>query len=310
MKDAVPAKIIYILGGGHSGSTLLDLILGSADEAFSVGELMYVDHYKGYKTEKFHRLVKGRLCTCGEHFDECPFWSKVVFDGEDNVEKHENLSESFRILINILNPLERWAQARFRISPNRQTYDKIVEQARSIKPDVRFIVDSSKDPRRLYELIQDPEIGPENLQVIHLIRDGRGYIYSYQKPERLEDGRNLRGTIDCLIEWIIVNILSRRIVKKYKLNAFTLSYDRFAEEPDAYLGRLGKFLGIDLEAETALKRIEKTVYHNVHGNPIRRRKIESIRRDTKWESFFSPVKKFFLTVVLHPFNRRWVYPRD
>lgn len=308
--DDQPAKIIYILGGGHSGSTLLDLILGSTPESFSVGELMYVDFYKGYKTVKRFRLVRGRLCTCGEHFDECEFWSNVKFESTDNVAKHETLGESFRILFNIMNPFERWMKARFQLSPNRDVYGRILNQAREFKPRVRYIVDSSKDPRRLYELLNDPDIGPEKLAIIHLIRDGRGYVYSYQKPQRLEGGRELRSTLPCVFEWIVVNIISRRIIRKYKLNAFTLSYDRFAENPDEYLGRLGQYLGFDLETESALKAIEETVYHNVHGNPIRRRRIEAIRRDTAWESFFSPIKKFLLTVVFYPFNRRWVYSRD
>jgi hypothetical protein len=308
--DDQPAKIIYILGGGHSGSTLLDLILGSTEQSFSVGELMYVDFYKGYKNVKSFRLVRGRLCTCGEHFDECAFWSNVKFDDTDNVAKHETLTESLRILFNIMNPFEHWMKAKFRLSPNREVYGKILAKAREFKPQVRYIVDSSKDPRRLYELLNDPDIGPEKLAVIHLIRDGRGYIYSYQKPQRLKGGRELRSTLPCLFEWIVVNIISRRIIRKYKLEAFTLSYDRFADQPDEHLHRLGEYLGFDLETKTALQAIEQTVYHNVHGNPIRRRKIEAIRRDTKWESFFSPVKKFLLTVVLYPFNRRWVYSRD
>lgn len=308
--DAEPAKIIYILGGGHSGSTLLDLILGSSDQAFSVGELIYVDFYKGYKTEKSHRLVRGRVCTCEEHFDECPFWSNVEFDQTDNVAKHETLSESLRILVNIINPLERWMKMGFRIGPNRVVYSRILRQALTIKPDVRFIVDSSKDPRRLYELIHDPEIGPKKLAVIHLVRDGRAYIYSHQKAERLEAGRDRRGTIECLVEWIIINILSRRLIRKYKLSAFTLSYDRFAERPNGNLKKLGEFLGFDIFADIALQRIEKTVYHNVHGNPMRHRRIEAIRRDLAWMRFFSPAKKIMLTVILYPFNRRWVYPRD
>ena len=59
-----------------------------------------------------------------------------------------------------------------------------------------------------------------------------------------------------------------------------------------------------------LQRVEQTVYHNVHGNPMRRRKIDAIRRDTTWKEEFSAAKKFFLTVILYPFNRRWVYSRD
>ena len=31
-------KIIYIAGGGHSGSTLLSMIIGTSKEVFSLGE--------------------------------------------------------------------------------------------------------------------------------------------------------------------------------------------------------------------------------------------------------------------------------
>jgi len=304
--DAGPEKIIYILGGGHSGSTLLDLILGSTEQAFSVGELMFLDYYKGYK---FRHLAYGRVCSCEENFDDCPFWSTIDFDRKDNISKHDTLGESLRILFNILNPFERWSKLRFHIGPNREIYRRIIEESRRLKPDVRFIIDSSKDPRRLYELIQDPGIGPDNLTVIHLIRDGRGYIYSYQKSLRKDIGRKVRSTIVYLAEWIGLNVLSRLLIRKYKLTAFTLSYDRFAEDPTKSLEKLGEFLGFDLDGDSVLARIERTVYHNVHGNPMRRGKIEAIRRDVGWVTDFSPVKRFMLTVALYPFNRRWVYSR-
>ena len=38
-------KIIYIVGVGHSGSTLLDRIIGSANNVFSVGALWDVENF-------------------------------------------------------------------------------------------------------------------------------------------------------------------------------------------------------------------------------------------------------------------------
>jgi hypothetical protein len=301
-----PEKIIYILGGGHSGSTLLDLILGSTGHAFSVGEFMFLDYYKGYKARE---LARGRVCTCGEHFDACPFWSKIEFASKDNISKHDTFGESARILANVLNPFERWFRFRFHIGFNRDVYERVFDESRKLKPNNRFIVDSSKDPRRLYELIQDPDIGPDRLAVVHLIRDGRGYVYSYQKALRVDFGVKVRSTIVCLAEWIGINLFSRILIHKYNLAAYTLSYDQFAEDPTSSLDKLGEFLGIDLDGDKVLARIEKSVYHNVHGNPMRRRKIAAIRRDSAWVTNFSPVKRFVLSVVLYPFNRRWVYSR-
>jgi hypothetical protein len=312
--SAGPEKIIYILGGGHSGSTLLDMVMGSTDQSFSVGELMYFDYYKGYKHEKLYRLVDGRLCTCDEQMDDCPIWSKINFDQKDNVQKHESLGDSLKIMLNLLNPFERWIRFGIETGKNREVYKRIFEEASLQKPKLRYIVDSSKDPRRLYELIKDPNIGPEKLAVIHLIRDGRGYIYSYQKTERTKDGRErsgreLRSTWVCLVEWIVVNLISRRLLRKYKIDAYTMSYDRFAENPEQTLGEIGDYLGYDLGADTIIDRINATTYHNIHGNPIRQGKIDGIRRDVKWRTFFSPVKRAVLSIILYPFNRRWVYPR-
>ncbi len=302
-------KIIYILGGGHSGSTLLDMILGSTDESFSVGELMYFDYYKGYKHENLHRLVDGRLCTCEKLIDECPIWSQINFEHTDNVPKHESAGDSIKILLNLINPFEKWAKFKIAYGRNREVYSRVFSEAQKSKPKLRFIVDSSKDPRRLYELVNDTNIGPENLAVIHLVRDGRGYIYSYQKGERLEVGRALRGTLVCMLEWIVVNLISVLLIKKHRLNAFSMSYDRFAEDPNSSLVKLGEFLNLDIGVDSVIERINSSVYHNLHGNPIRQRQITSIRRDVKWRTFFSPLKRVLLTVILYPFNRVWVYPK-
>ena len=40
---------------------MLDLILGSIDEVFSVGELAYLDTYKGFKLRNAYKLARGRM---------------------------------------------------------------------------------------------------------------------------------------------------------------------------------------------------------------------------------------------------------
>ena len=56
---------LYIAVRGHSDSTMLDGMLGNADGVESVGELgSGMGRYKA-------------LCSCGETFDDCPFWSGV-----------------------------------------------------------------------------------------------------------------------------------------------------------------------------------------------------------------------------------------
>lgn len=62
-------KVIFILGTGHCGSTLVDLILGSHSHAFSLGEMRYAPRQL-YGSINQHREL------CGICDSECPFWSR------------------------------------------------------------------------------------------------------------------------------------------------------------------------------------------------------------------------------------------
>lgn len=73
MTHRSPVKGVMICGAGHSGSTLLGLILGRAGDAFYVGE--------GAKIRYLHDLnkpLRKRACkVCG---DDCPVWSDFHWD--------------------------------------------------------------------------------------------------------------------------------------------------------------------------------------------------------------------------------------
>jgi hypothetical protein len=62
-------KVIFILGSGHSGSTLLDLMLGAHKLAFSAGELSKLWGYSGPDVKK--------TCACGQRIADCDFWNEV-----------------------------------------------------------------------------------------------------------------------------------------------------------------------------------------------------------------------------------------
>ncbi len=68
-------KSLFICGAGHSGSTLLGMVLGGAAGAFYIGE--------GAKARYLHDLnkpLRKRACKiCGE---ACPVWSDFQWDGE------------------------------------------------------------------------------------------------------------------------------------------------------------------------------------------------------------------------------------
>jgi len=77
--------VLYIIGEGRSGSTLLDMLLGQVDGFESVGELRFV-WSRGKRDNQ--------RCGCGEDFNSCHHWNKVVkrFDQLSNDFTHDELA--------------------------------------------------------------------------------------------------------------------------------------------------------------------------------------------------------------------------
>ena len=65
---AAPVRVVYIMGYGRSGSTVLDTVLGNVDGVESVGELANVAR-SGWRGEE--------PCACGRLARDCSFWSSV-----------------------------------------------------------------------------------------------------------------------------------------------------------------------------------------------------------------------------------------
>lgn len=93
-------RLLFIIGEGHSGSTILDTILSSHSQIFGVGEVYALA-----------RTVKtGELCCCGEPVESCEFWSKIRFD-----EKwREKLGLIPRLYFSMLSPFG-WLNVLYKI---------------------------------------------------------------------------------------------------------------------------------------------------------------------------------------------------
>lgn len=67
-------SIIYISGEGHSGTTLLDIILGSQENSFSAGELIFLQE-KGIENSEY--------CSCGTPVPGCAVWREIIAKWRD-----------------------------------------------------------------------------------------------------------------------------------------------------------------------------------------------------------------------------------
>ena len=170
-------KVIYIMGAGHIGSTILDILLGAHPNIEGVGEVSKL-HRSGWLCHDKRR------CACGLSVNECPYWPKVRrtwadIVGGDEVARHVYLQKRFE---RSRSAWPRLVCNSFAVSANFIEYIYHVEalyQAIKLIGGKAAVVDSSLTPRRAYALTLSHKI---DLRLIHLVRDGRGCIWSLMRP--------------------------------------------------------------------------------------------------------------------------------
>src|SRR5690554_1676561 len=78
-------NIVFIAGAGHSGSTLLNIILGAFPNTVSVGEIDKIIHSKTRERFMERYIVREKYpCSCGVNPGKCPFWSDFTYYMEKN----------------------------------------------------------------------------------------------------------------------------------------------------------------------------------------------------------------------------------
>ncbi len=86
------SKVIYIAGLGHSGSTMLDMSLGTLPGVVGLGEL------KSIMDEHSRNRHYTSVCSCGEKADDCVVWKEVPRLLEGKNDDPEKLEAVFDLL--------------------------------------------------------------------------------------------------------------------------------------------------------------------------------------------------------------------
>ena len=173
-----PMKVVYIVGVGRSGSTLLERTLGAIPGFINAGELNAI----------FSRVsVQDQRCGCGEPFSRCPFWQSVGERGFQSwdARRVRHLAElqpqviRQRFVPYLLEP--RTAPQGFRrrldeyVAAYRDLYSSIAEVSGA-----QVLVDASKSAAQLFAL---RHIEGLDLRVVNLVRDSRGVAHSWSKTD-------------------------------------------------------------------------------------------------------------------------------
>lgn len=300
-------KVVSIVSACRSGSTLLDMLLGSVDGFFSAGELR----------ELWERgVVQQRRCGCGLSVSECPVWSKVLtapslssLDPGDIVHWQHSVAR-----VRHTRRLLKAGKATTRdpkLSQLTETMAALYETTGKVTG-ARVIVDSSKRPAdaALAALLPGTQT-----YVIHLVRDPRAVAYSRRrrKPEFDHESRaemERTNIARSAANWLWLNSVASTIPHYAPTVPFLrVRYEDLLADPEAWLQRILTFVGEPDATATVHDGVAHLgPNHTVSGNPSRfSTGTIDLRADEEWRSAMGTAPWCVATAIAGPSIGRYGY---
>ena len=261
--------IVYITSRGHSGSTLLSLLIGGNSQIVSGGELKMLINSDPMR----------RFCSCHSLSPEqCPFWSQVQAKVIDLV----------GVPLRQLSLMEEGNDDMF-CKHNQALFEAIASVS-----GCQIIVDSSKSLLRLSRLLRAKDNGCAiEVRPIHLHRGPLGTVNSARKKGHplLTVAQNYSTTFfktrECLS----------------KIPSLFISYEQLACHPRHCLQRVMHWIGLPLQESQLQWR--GGVRRDVGGNRMRLGKSLKICLDQSWKRELKPVDVLKVTLLTLPVRLRW-----
>lgn len=269
-------KVVYIASLGHSGSTLLDMMLSAHPEITGLGEThMILDRDR--RKQRLETLSRFH-CTCGAVICDCPVWGRLM----------ESLGESGG---------DNATFARY--------YQELLERVNALEG-TAYVSDSSKylkPLRRVAQACEENGMARGDLKVLHLVRDVRGFARSYRRLESL----NALQTAKQMWTWKLYNQRIEKTIEELGLPALRMGYEELCLSAEATLRRVCDFL--ELDYHTGMASPAHASGHVATGNVMRvdKKKRSGLFYDHRW--FLDDcIGLWYLTLPgIRRRNRRWVY---
>ncbi len=302
--SAAPVRVVYIAGYGHSGSTLLNIILGQHPAVVGAGELFRLAGAAWANRE---------YCSCGEPLPRCPVWSEIVrrwaaHVGGDPIATYARLQATF----------EGWLPRR-RGDAGWSAYAALTRglfHATSEVTGRSIVVDASKLPGRARALAA---VGDIDLRLVHLIRDGRGVAWSLRRhlasnPRLgLQVEKRERSVVRTALMWMATNLAAERVATKLPASRrLRLGYESLMSEPEAAMAGLGELCGLDLSAvaRDISAGAPMASGHVMAGNRLRMGGQLRLAPDFEWQRRLPAKDRRLLDRLCRPLLARYGYARS
>jgi hypothetical protein len=276
--------LLLIRGLGHSGTTILDLALGTHPRMLGLGEAVRVlrTPLPGEETRGPARLraelKHERLCTCGRTAALCPIWGDLL----TWLPEHDHL------------PLPDKLQ---------QLLDQVDRHSSQQGREISWVVESYQDDLQLpLGVLPDLEV-----RVVFLVRDVRSWVHSRARDAQRKG--QAFPALRSLARWWWVNRRFERELRSCGKPVFVLGYEQLALDPERALTRLCSWLGLEF-TPAMLQPGGASNSHLLAGNRLRfdPEKSRRIRYDASWlQGAVWPASPALLWPGLARLNRRLVY---
>ena len=302
-------RVLYVAGLARSGSTVLGYVLGKLPGTIFVGELALF----------WRRFAEGELCSCGKPLPDCHFWSAVVSKafGQMTYEHARGLKELERRVARWqrllgLVPVRwstRWSkQIQIMLEERGRLYRAICEIANA-----ECVVDSGKEVTFGSMMAR---LSNTTFSTIHLVRDPRGVVFSWQKQVRSDSEPGYMPqspAIRAAARWMSVNIFVQLSLRRLS-NAYSrVRYEDLVAYPgDIAYGILRATSNPSGSNGWAGRRTQyANGHHLVGGNPRVRRHLGHDLRltlDDEWRIRLPRGQRWLVTAVCGGLMAAYDYP--
>jgi hypothetical protein len=305
VSETAPITLVYLMGHGYSGSTLVTMLLNAHPAIATVGEMGIAQ-----QSDPDPSLFR---CSCRALVGDCPFWRRVTsemaalgypFDIRAGglLFPYTNtlpdrlltaytrgyLFERFRALGIACHPAARRLRAEV-LARNRA----FVQVATTMKG-CHVFVDSSKRPERALHLRHMRDV---RLKVVHVIRDGRAVANSCVKNLGVHPSEGAKS-------WLR-DLRSTERTRRFFApeDWLTVRYEDLCVDLDGTLATLFAFIGVPPADVSDFRRRE----HHVIGNRMRLAAAPEVRLDDSWRRELPRSERDRVSRLVAGINARYGY---
>ncbi|GAA0750954.1 sulfotransferase [Psychroflexus lacisalsi] len=269
-------NLIYLLGAGRSGTTLLATLLNNHDNIKTLGEV----------NQFYEFLEENKNCSCGKSLRNCTEWNVSANFLKSNISSRRHLIEKEEAHGRIPRLLIGKTINHQYLTIQEEVYSHIHQQR-----NCKWYLDSSKYIARYLLLKKSKKL---HIKGIYIVRDPRGVVYSFQKKVQTS-----KKPLSALLYYNAINFFSELVYMKDN-SILKIRYEDLVEKPKETLSKVYTHI---FEEQTAAEDFPEyfETPHIVGGNRMKTQKKIKIQPDKKWESL-KYYKRVLYYILALPFS--------